>query len=541
MKRAPAALALFPLAFVVAAHAAEMPKLTEQNGHHALLVDGKPFFVLGGQINNSSSWPATLPDVWPTLEGMHANTMAAPVYWEQMEPQPGQFDFSTVDLLVKGAREHHLYLDMLWFGTWKNGEDHYVPEWIKTNPAKYPRMIDERGQPIQVLSANAPANLEADRTAFRALIRHLREIDSDQHTVILVQVENESGAIDAVRDHSPAAEKEFAGPVPAALVEALGRRPGNWREVFGPDADEAFQAYSLSSYINQVAGGGKAEMPLPMYCNVWPRYPRGYEIRGHSQPGYDYPSGGPMQGNIAIWKASAPNIDMLGPDIYSSDPAVYQGILAAYNRPDNPVWVPETGLGDSFARGLFYVLNLGGIGFSPFGTDQTDWTLKHGELPKLHTENYELLAPMDRALAQLLFEGKVKATAEEEGQPETALDFGRWNAEVRFGFPQEDGQHHAPGTPDQHGRVFVATLGPDTFLLGGFDTRVTFRLKGSSPGVNARDAQGQEMHAQILRAEEGTYENGQWHPLRILNGDQTDRGINLHHEMTVVRIQMGTY
>jgi hypothetical protein len=529
------------LALTLPAIAAEAPRLVEHDGHFALMVDGKPFFVLGGQINNSSSWPSTLPDVWPTLTGMHANTVEAPVYWEQMEPSPGQFDFSTVDALVTGARQHNLRMVLLWFGTWKNGEDHYVPEWIKTHPEKYPRMINERGEPVQVLSANSTVNLEADKAAFRALMHHLHEIDGDQHTVILIQVQNESGAINAVRDHSPAAEKQFSGQVPAALVKALGKRSGTnngtsggtWREVFGPDADESFQAYSVARYISEVAAAGKAEMQLPMYCNVWVDYPHGYRIRNWDRPGFDYPSGGPAQPVIGIWKATATHIDMLGPDIYTSDTKAFNEILNAYRRPDNPIWIPETGLGDAFAKGVFYDMGAGGIGYSPFATDQTGWSLQPGELPKLHTENYALLAPMDRDLAQWIFDGKLHTATEEVGQAETSIDLGRWRAEIGFGRRQQDGEH-ATGTTDQMGRVLIAQIDPDTFMLAGFDTRVTLRLA---------DAAG---HAQILRAEEGKYENGVWHALRILNGDQTDRGINLRHvnpqdQDTVIRIRMGTY
>jgi beta-galactosidase GanA len=522
------------LALTVPSIAAEPPRLVEHDGHYALMVDGKPFFVLGGQINNSSSWPSMLPNVWPTLAAMHANTIEAPVYWEQMEPSPGQFDFSTVDALVTGARQHNLRMVLLWFGTWKNGEAHYVPEWIKTHPEKYPRMINERGEPVQVLSANSEVNLEADKTAFRALMHHLHEIDAEQHTVILVQVENESGAINAVRDHSPAAEKEFAGAVPAALVKALGKHAGTWREVFGADADEGFQAYSVAHYISEVAAAGKAEMQLPMYCNVWMDYPHGYRIRGWDRPGFDYPSGGPAQPVIGIWKATATHIDMLGPDIYTSDTKAFNEILSAYDRPDNAVWIPETGLGDAFAKGIFYEMGAGGIGYSPFATDQTGWSLQPGEVPKLHTENYKLLAPMHRDLAQWIFDGKLHTATEEVGQTETAIDLGRWRAEIGFGYPQPDGGH-APGTPDHMGRVLIAQIDPDTFMVAGFDTRVTLLPADGTAG------HAQIGHAQILRAEEGRYENGEWHALRILNGDQTDRGINLHHESTVVRVRMGTY
>jgi len=156
-----------------------MPKLIKQDGRFAFLVDGKPFLILGAQINNSSGWPASLPEVWPAIEAMHANTVEAPVYWEQMEPSPGKFDFTNVDELVKQARDHHAYLVLLWFGTWKNGKMHYVPEWIKTDIAHFPRVIDPRGEPIDVLSPNVPANLEADKRAFVALMHHLREIDGD--------------------------------------------------------------------------------------------------------------------------------------------------------------------------------------------------------------------------------------------------------------------------------------------------------------------------------------------------------------------------
>ena len=147
----------------------DMPHLEKKDGRFALMVEGKPFLMLGAQINNSSSWPSEMPKVWPALEDMHVNTVEAPVYWETMEPEPGRFDFANVDLLVNGAREHHLRLVLLWFGTWKNGQAHYVPDWVKTNPEKYPREISAYGKILDVLSPNSVTNLEADKHAFAAL------------------------------------------------------------------------------------------------------------------------------------------------------------------------------------------------------------------------------------------------------------------------------------------------------------------------------------------------------------------------------------
>jgi beta-galactosidase GanA len=319
---------------------ARVAHLQRKGGRFALIVDGKPFLILGAQINNSSSWPASMSRVWPALEDMHVNTVEAPVYWEQMEPTPGKFDFSNVDLLVTGARQHHIRLVLLWFGTWKNGQAHYAPEWVKNDPKTYPRVISSYGKVLDVLSPNSQANLEADKHAFAALMRHVRELDGAQGTVIMIQVENESGLIGAVRDYSPAAQKVFDKPVPSTLAKALGAEGGSWAKVFGPDADERFAAYSIAQYINEVAKAGKAEYPLPMYCNVWVTYPvHALENRDHPSPGQEYPSGGPQQGNIDLWKATAPAIDILAPDIYSDDPMFYRQILADYRRDDNALFI----------------------------------------------------------------------------------------------------------------------------------------------------------------------------------------------------------
>ena len=132
-------LAVLSLVTVVcaASFAAEAPRFVEKDGRWALLVDGQPYLMLGGQVHNSSAWPSELPAVWKALADMHANTVEAPVYWEQVEPQPGKFNWDNVDLLVKGAREHNLHVVLLWFGTWKNGNMHYVPQWVKTDTKRF--------------------------------------------------------------------------------------------------------------------------------------------------------------------------------------------------------------------------------------------------------------------------------------------------------------------------------------------------------------------------------------------------------------------
>ena len=513
------------------ARASDVPRIEQKDGRYTLLVDGRPFLILGGQIHNSSSWPSEFPQVWKSMEALHANTVEAPVYWEQFEPHEGHFDYTNVDQLVEGARAHNLHAVILWFGTWKNGNMHYVPAWVKNDPKRFPNVIRPDGEPIDVLSANSRNSLEADKAAFVALTRHLKEIDGDAHTVLLIQVENESGNVGSVRDNSAESNKEFAGQVPSDLLAADHKQPGTWVQVFGADADEIFQAYHQAKYINEIAAAGKREFSIPFYINVWIDYPAAaLPQRQLETPGVGYPSGGAVQKLVGLWRVLAPSIDMIGPDIYADDPKFYHQVMAAYHRPDNPLWIPETGRDDSFGKLFFSALGEGAIGFSPFGVDQTGWNIL-GDTPwKSHSANFALIGPMSREIAQLEFDGKLKTAVEQNGQATQELDFGPWQATVSFGFPQSDGRP-APGTRDAHGAAIVAQLGPDEFLVTGVDASVVFHLPGKLPWI----------HSQIVTAQQGVYDGGTWKPVRLWNGDETDRGLCFFQKPEVVRVTMGRF
>jgi hypothetical protein len=266
-----------------------------------------------------------------------------------------------------------------------------------------------------------------------------------------------------------------------------------------------------------------------MYCNVWITYPvHALETRNHPSPGQEYPSGGAQQGNIAIWKAAAPSIDILAPDFYSDDRALFRQVVAAYHRDDNALFIPETGLAKEFGSYFFYALGHGAIGFSPFGVDYTHWTLSNEKMPDHLAENFALLAPIEGVIAQLNYDGKLQTAVEQKGEPRQRLHFAGVDAVVSFGFPQHDGAE-PPGTADASGRAIVAQLGPLEFLVTGFDVSVSFE-------VTKPDAQ-----IEILRAEEGTYTDGMWHTARIWNGDQTDRGLNFKEGNTeIVRVRLQT-
>ena len=492
-----------------------IPRIIEKNGRHTLLVDGKPYFMLGGQAHNSSGWPGMLPQVWDAVKAMHLNTVEIPIYWEQIEPQPGKFDFSVVNTLLSQARAHNVRLVLLWFGTWKNGSNHYTPAWMKRDAAKYPNITGKNGQPVDSPSPHYPAMMDLDIRAFSTVMRHLKQADP-QHIVIMVQVENESGAWDSMRDYSPVAQKLFEGQVPAellkpAVLQALNVpvvTGGIWRQVFGDRADEYFHAWSVARYIGKVTAAGKAEYPLPMYTNAALREPFGNPMAN------TYESGGPTDNVIPIWKIAAPALDLLAPDIYLSGSKTILKVIDLYDRPDNPLFVPEAAFSADRAKYLYEVIARGGIGFSPFGIDANGRPETPAEtaarLAPFATD-YAMAGPMMRQLADWGFEGKIKALVEHEDHAEQTIDLGAWQAIISFG----TGRRNNPKPDDDaNGKLMIVQLGDNQFVVIGSRCHITFQPMSSNTG-----------HAwQYLKVEEGNYENGQFKSLRILNGDETDFG-----------------
>jgi hypothetical protein len=511
---------------------APIPRLVEQNGRHALLVDGKPFLLLGGQCHNSSAWPVTLPAVWRDLGYMNANTLEAPIYWEQFEPQPGQYDTSLVDQLIDGARAHHVRLVLLWFGTWKNGSSHYLPLWMKAQPDRFPRMQSGEGRPVDSPSPHSAELLQADIRAFRALMRHLKHKDP-QRTVIMVQVENEPGTWGgAVRDFSPAAEKAFTEPVPPELSAKLRVAGGrNWRDTFGDNADEFFHAWSVGRFIGQVAAAGKEEYPLPLYVNVALRDPL------KPGPASTYESGGPTDNVIELWKAAAPAIDLLAPDIYQREPEKYLKVLDLYGLPDNALFVPETIGASPLCRHFFDALGHGAIGWAPFGIDrphltESEW-LKASTAPDYALAGvariFDLAGAAMRPLARLNFEGRVHAMSEREGQPEQLVPMQQWQARISYGVPPFGRGRNPKGNAPPTGGFVIAELGPDDFLVGGTGCWIDF---APSHGAVQRE---------YLRVEEVRVNDEELQVLRIWNGDETDYGLNFSNNPVWVHVKLRTY
>jgi hypothetical protein len=191
-------------------------------------------------------------------------------------------------------------------------------------------------------------------------------------------------------------------------------------------AEEAFTVYYLSTYINTVAKAGKAAYPLPTYCNVWmggDNTNDNFDV--WDRPGEGYPSSGPVSHVIDLWKASAP-------DIYHQSPIIYRTILSRYHRPDNPLFVVETGGGMNFARYMFYALgDHDAVGFTPYGVGTGAF---NGITPRFAdvAANFGVIASALPVIAQLQGTEKLKAAVEEEPIRSRTLTFDNHDIFVHF-------------------------------------------------------------------------------------------------------------
>jgi hypothetical protein len=513
-------LMLLPAAMLEAQETA-LPHL---NDKLQLVVDGKPFFIIGGELGNSTASDLeSTKQYWPKFKALRMNTVLAPVYWDRFEPKEGVFDFTLIDGLIEQARANNMRLVLLWFGTWKNSMSCYAPEWVKRDFERFPRCRDNSGKPLEILSPLNKETLNADKRAFVALMKHLKEVDGNKHTVLMVQVENEIGMIPLPRDYSYEANTAYSEPVPTELFDYLEshrdilrktlldqwkstnfRKDGNWEEFFGPGmaTEELFAAWNFAKYTDQVAAAGKAEYPLPMFVNA-------ALIRENYVQG-QYPSGGPLPHLIDIWKAGAPAIDFIAPDFYFPN---FVEWCEKYDLPGNAYFIPEIGLNERTPTNILYAIGQQHVmGISPFDIESIDDPSSH-PLGKC----YEILD----SLKPLILEHQGKDTmvgitprvAYNEnvtGMVQT-VELGGNKLKVTC---ETVDIWNPKGEPKPSGSIIIATA-EDEFVVAGTGTVVTFA--SNTPGEIVG----------IANIQEGHFVDGKWQGGRWLNGDQSHQGRHL--------------
>jgi hypothetical protein len=496
-------LAAAPLS--AAEHA--IPHLQRSESAVQLIGDGRPFVMLAGELHNSSaSGIEYLRGLWPRLEALGLNTVIAPVSWELLEPAEGQFDFTLVNELIDLARKHRQRLVLLWFGSWKNGVSSYAPGWVLGDTRRFPRAKGASRQNTKdILSTLSRSNLQADAAAFAQLMRHLRQIDGRQHTVLMIQVENEVGIKPETRDLSDEATRAFQTAVPRQLIDFLVEHKdelhpellrrwqksdlatqGTWAEVFGPrpEAEEISSAWHYARYIDQVAAAGQAEYALPMYANAWLADKLG-----------TYPSGGPVAHMHDVWRAAAPHLGVFAPDIYVGE---FKEVCAAYHRAGNPLLIPEASRdAEAAGRAFWAVAQHSGLGFSPFGIE----SLADGH-PLV--DAYRILGQLMPIVAEAQGTGRMIGVYRQGNETSPGLvNVGDYRVRISY----------EARLPAKHWPVggLVIQTGPREFLVAGYGFACQFQPQA-----------GTRRHAQIRRVELGRFDAaGRWAHELWFNGDET--------------------
>jgi beta-galactosidase GanA len=399
------------------------------------------------------------------------------------------------------------------------------------------------------LSPHGTETLKADARAFAAFMRYLAEHD-EQNTVIMVQVENETGSYDLARDHAPDAAALFDAPVPDELVQAIiasASRPQlgedhsgeSWSEAFGPRAEQFFMSWHMARYVEQVAAAGKAEKDLPLFVNA---------ALGNAftdEHGDVGPSGGPNWNVLHIWRTAAPSISAYGPDIYNRDAAAVGTYMEKYSGRNWPLIVPEIGNAREYARYAWVAFGQGGVMFAPFGIDGTGYSNYplgakevDDEVIEAFAAPYRLLGPSMREWAAIAKDAETWGTTRVANEPDQDVVMGNWRIKfqyARWSFGEDDWtwieRDDHPLKDEPIGGAMVAWLTPDVFLISG--QHIKLRIEPYDPDM------GEE--AQIIEAQEGHFENGEWVMTRRWNGDQVDYGFNFGAEPVWLMVRMGTY
>lgn len=507
------------------------PRLYTHGGITQLLVENKPFIILGGELGNSSASDADyMKPYWEKLDQMHLNTVILPVYWELIEPSEGKFSFNLLDQLIASGRKHHLKFVILWFGSWKNSMSCYAPLWVKTDPDRFPRAESEFGVKQEILTPFSKTNLEADKNAFVALMRHIKAIDQAQHTILMIQVENEIGMLPSARDYSPGANQAFSAPVPVQLIDYLNKNEdsllpelksrweangkktsGSWNDLFGKGlaTDEVFMAWYFAVYTNTIARAGKEVYNIPMYVNAALNRP-------NKRPG-EYPSAGPLPHLMNIWKAGAPAIDILSPDIYFPD---IQHWADLYIRLSNPLFIPEANIALGADAKAFYVIgHYNAIGFSPFSIESSN-NLQEQAIGK----SYAVLSQLSPLISKNQGKGLIDGVLLDNVTDSVQLHLGGYILTAKHDFTSARIPRSRDTIWPQTGAIII-TVGPGEFFVGGTGVVITF--KPESP----------KLRAGIEYVDEGKFINGKWVPGRRMNGDQDNQGRHLRISINEYAIQ----
>ncbi len=480
-------------------------------------INRAPGLILGGELGNSSaSCFEDIDLIFPRLKAIGLNTVLVPAYWDLIEPEEGTFDFSLTDHVLEQARANDLNVVFLWFGAWKNSMSCYAPDWFKRDWARFPRARIKEGKPLEIASAFSENVYQADSKAFTEWLRHVTKADEGHNTVTMIQIENEIGMLESARDHSDAANKEYA----------------SWKDI-NPEAaslpelyqEERFMASAYARYVERLAKEARKITDVPLYVNA------AMNSRGRT-PG-QYPSAGPLAHLMDVWKHYAPSVDLMAPDLYDSG---FKGWIAQYAVEDNPLFIPEIRRDENNGAKAFYAFGeKDAIGFSPFSIeDSPDET-------KLKAA-YDCLSQLTPYILKYRGTDDMSGVLFDQIERDTTFvnDGLRLHASHFFTLPWDS--RATDGSTWPEGGGIIIRLAPLEYIVAGSGIVVTFdkpdadttsrllgedgfELSGTEATATPRNTTAQQSRIGISACDEVTVSpDGKIHYVRRLNGDQDHQG-----------------
>jgi hypothetical protein len=314
------------------------PHFESVGGRPVLYVDGWPFAALAVETHWADliygRYAETLhayDHLFPAAKALGLNAVKVPIKWSMVEPKKGVYDFCYLDHVKAMAERNGLRLVVGWFGHYASGDGNiyrnltgevFAPMYVVEDDVTYPRAVDADGiAHHNAISYDYEPIIEVETAAFRAFMEHIRAVDEETHTILLVQVENEIAVFGADRrnrrewrDHSPASNKRF--------------------EETGFADDLKYSAWRLSTaWIRRLTDVAAQVYPIPTFLNYV-----GGEI-------VDWMVGGAPGEDVATYMENCPNLAFVGLNLYASrqsSVADFRAWLDAYRVSRNLPAITET-------------------------------------------------------------------------------------------------------------------------------------------------------------------------------------------------------
>jgi Domain of unknown function (DUF5597) len=303
---------------------------------------------------------------------------------------------------------------------------------------------------------------------------------------------------------------------------------GTWEEVFGKGVklfdwkdmsyltEELFMAWNYAKYVGAVAEAGRAEYNLPMFVNAWLKQPGNF---GHA-PG-NYPSGGPTPQMIDVWRAGAPAIDFIAPDIYATGEWRY--ICDTYTQSGNPLFIPEARAGlHTTYRAFFTFGKYNTQLFAPFGIDGNEGNeaTTAAELAQLK-EAYSVLKQLSPLIIKSQGTNNLSGLMVDQNSRVDSVIIGDYKIRGRLGrrfggaevagfdiFGTAPGSGVSQAPQEQLGTAIIISTAPGEYIISGRNMSIDISAANGLSNVS------------FLSLETGILEDTNWKPTLRLNGDE---------------------